>query len=95
MSEGDFTLGSSFQIDDGELDGLTPQRCFVLGYELALVKHLLRTGRRIYRPVHADNKIRIESACVGRDFELAWMAEDTSESWMQLAVESKEEEATG
>jgi len=32
-----FSLMRFFKIDDGELDGLRPQECFVLGYELAQI----------------------------------------------------------
>lgn len=31
MSDENYILLESFQIDDGELDGLSPQECFVLG----------------------------------------------------------------
>jgi hypothetical protein len=38
----EFGMVRSFDIDDGQLDGLRPQEIFVLGYELALV--MQRTG---------------------------------------------------
>jgi Ser/Thr protein kinase RdoA (MazF antagonist) len=86
MSE--FGLKKSFGIDGGELDGLSPQECFVLGYELALVDHLLTTGQSIRQPVHADNRDRIEASCkdAERAFDLKWLPGDESESWLLLEV---------
>lgn len=84
----DFGLIKSFDIDDGELDGASPQECFVLGYELAQIDHLLATDEQISKPVHADNRGRIEAACLDskRPFKLTWCAGDMSESWMLLEV---------
>jgi len=86
MSE--FGLIKSFSIDNGELDGLSAQECFVLGYELAQVDQLLSSGQPIRQPVHADNQCRIESSCrdAGREYKLTWMLGDESESWMLLDV---------
>lgn len=84
MSE--FGLVKSFQIDNGELDGLSVQECFVLGYELAMVDQLLKATAEIRQPVHADNQTRIKSACedAGRIYRLTWLPGDVSESWMLL-----------
>lgn len=83
-----FGLIKSFQIDNGELEGLNEKECFVLGYELAQIDHLLATGELIEKPVHAANRVRIESACrdANRHFELKWSECDPSESWMILVV---------
>lgn len=88
-----FGLIKSFGIDDGELDGLSSQQCFVLGYELAQIDHLLACKDGIRKPVNADNRLRIEAACrdVGRPFRLNWLAGDTSESWMLLEVPPADE----
>lgn len=84
----DFGLVRSFGIDNGELDGLRPKDCFVLGYELACVDMELKTGEAIRRPVHAENKDRIESELTkqGREWTLTWMEGDSSEAWMDLNV---------
>lgn len=84
----DFGLIKSFQIDNGELKGLSRQECFVLGYELALVDELLKSTAQISRTVHAANRERIAAACndAKRPFALTWMEVDPSESWMQLEV---------
>lgn len=86
-----FGLIKSFTIDDGELDGASPQQCFVLGYELSQVDHLLASKREIRQPVHADNRQRIEASCLdsGRPFQLNWMPGDISESWLLLEVPAR------
>lgn len=84
----DFGLVKSFGIDDGELDELSSQQCFVLGYELAQIDHLLEGESEIQKPVHADNRQRIETACqdAGRPHRLNWCEGDVSESWLILEV---------
>ena len=83
-----FGLKKSFDIDDGELDALSSQQCFVLGYELAQIDHLLESGEGIDKPVNADNRQRIEAACreAGRPHQLTWLQGDSSESWLHLQV---------
>lgn len=95
MSE--FGLIKSFQIDNGELDGLRAQECFVLGYELAQVDQLLKATSEIRRPVHAKNKARIESACkdADRPYRLTWMSDDVSESWLLLEVTANGKQLDG
>ena len=85
----DFEMVRSFDIDHGELDGMSPQECFVLGYELASIDARLAAGETILsQPVHAENRERIEKRCLasGRRFLLTWHPDDTSESWMLLSV---------
>lgn len=84
----EFGLVKSFCIDNGELDGLTPQECFVLGYELAQIDAELKAGGAIRKPVHAANRERIEASCLDakRQFALEWLPGDESESWMLLEV---------
>ena len=84
----DFGLIKSFDIDHGELDLLSKQQCFVLGYELAQIDDLLSKSEGIVKMVNADNAPRIEKACqkAGRNYQLNWLQGDQSESWMQLEV---------
>lgn len=91
MSETSFSCDRPFDIDDGQLDGLPPQQCFVLGYELAQIDSLLRSGRAFSKPIHANNAERIEVELKRRDCEYAmeWSAEDRSEAWMQLTVKAR------
>lgn len=86
-----YGLVKSFHIDNGELDGLRDKDCFVLGYELALVDEALKLPPAISRPIHVENRERVEEACrdAGREFRLVWMPGDVSESWLQLDVAPK------
>ena len=83
-----FGLIRPFDIDDGQLDGLSPQECFVLGYELADIDHLLKQPGAIRRPVHSANRDRIKEACdkATRPYRITWMEGDVSEEWMLLEV---------
>lgn len=87
----EFGLVKPFDIDDGQLDGLSPQQCFVLGYELAQIDALLELPHAISRPVHAANRRRIKRSCgdSGRCYSLTWASDDVSESWMQLEVQAE------
>lgn len=84
----EFGLVKSFDIDNGELDGLRPKDCFVLGYELAQIDALLESGVELSRPIHAENRERIDKSCAnaGRQYKISWMPGDSSESWMMLHV---------
>ena len=52
----EFGLIKSFDIDNGELDGFTPQQCFVLGYELCQIDEALKRSDPISKPVHAESE---------------------------------------
>ncbi len=86
MSKKDFGCIRPFDIDNGELDDKTPQECFVLGYELALIDQLIERKKEIDRMVHADNCGRIEAALIkaGRQFAFVWPKDDVSEAWIQI-----------
>lgn len=88
----DFGLIRPFDIDDGKLDGLSPQQCFVLGYELCMIDRLLESGEGFARTIHAENEHRIKFACnkARRYVEMEWMADDASESWMTMTVAPKD-----
>ncbi len=88
MADRDFGMIRPFDIDSGQLDGLTPQQCFVLGYELALVDESLKACGAFERLIHAENKDRITAECdkQGRGYTVVWMQGDSSESWMTLKV---------
>ena len=87
----EFGLVRSFDIDHGQLDHVSRQTAFVLGYELASIDSELKSGRAISRTVHADNRSRIEKACrdSGREYRISWMPGDKSESWLELYVKPK------
>lgn len=87
--EGNYLLLESFNIDDGQLDGLTPQTCFVLGYELSQVSRRAEADRTEWRiPIHAENQSRVATALVKRNRPhlITWMPNDLSEGWLELLV---------
>lgn len=83
-----FGLVKSFNIDDGQLDGLSPQQCFVLGYELSEIDRLLEADAPIQKTINSANRERIAKACQDacREFKLSWFENDPSEGWMMLNV---------
>ena len=84
-----FRIQKSFGIDKGELEGLSPQQVFCLGYELADIDAWLRYDPRPLenKPVHSDNVERIKSALQnsGRKWKLTWLNDD----WLRLDVEGE------
>lgn len=80
----DYELEKPFRIDNGELDEISKQQCFVLGFELAQIDALLQSGEPFKKPVHADNRERIEQFCKaeGVKYRLDWLTDD----WMNLTV---------
>lgn len=91
MSE--FGLIDSFYVDDGELDGLSPANCFVLGCEWSKIIDTIDSDYGQLRfIVHSNNQFRIEKAIEKRNrkYEWTWPANDSSEDWIYLKVYSKE-----
>lgn len=80
----------TFETDNGELDGLTVQECFVLGFELCTIERNLKDSRGFSQKVNSANRDRIAEACTdaGRQFKMTWI-EDQSEAWLQLKVKRK------
>lgn len=83
-----YGLKKSFGIDHGELDGLTVQKVFCLGYELATVDMRADEPEGWEQYVHVENKQRVERSLgdAGRKFTLRFMDGDVSESWLWLKV---------
>jgi hypothetical protein len=91
---GNYVLLESFGIDNGELDEMTPQECFVLGYELSQVSRRAETDRTEFRMlIHAENQARIALALVKRNrpHVITWMRNDLSEGWLEILVYQSEE----
>ena len=86
-----YGLVKSFDIDDGQLDGIPPHQCFVMGYELALIDEALKRPEPIGKPVRIENRQRILKAVkdAGRYCRLTFMQDDVSESWLRLEVPQK------
>lgn len=61
MEENDemFGLVQPFYIDNGELDGLSPQQIFVLGWEFCRIGYLLDKGEPFEQQFHSDNEARV------------------------------------
>lgn len=85
----DFGLVDSFHIDHGELDGLSPQECFVLGVEWSAAYALvLSDGEPTQeRLIHHRNAERLTALCekYGRFCEYI---QDTDE-WGRLFIGTK------
>lgn len=84
----EFGLIRPFDIDHGELDGMSPQEVFVLGYELAQIDHLIEEREPFVRLAHAANLGRIKSECDRHAANLivTWPHDDSSESWVNIEV---------
>lgn len=85
-------LVDSFGIDGNELDGLTPQECFVLGVEWQMTAAQADQPYAFSRPIHLENRDRIEALLKkrGREYRLNYMHGDVSESWLWLEVNGDE-----
>lgn len=84
-----FELCESFQIDNGQLDGFTPQECFVFGWELCRISEWAETKDEEFTVLfHLDNRERIQAALEKRDRAFATKAfhQDSSETWGELTV---------
>lgn len=91
MADAEFKPIHPFDIDHGELGDLSQQECFTLGYELAMVDALFQIGGHFERPIHAQNaeRIRRQAERLGREIDLKWIQDDSSETWMWLTVPAK------
>ena len=83
-----YQLAESFGVDDGELDGVAPATCFVLGYEYHLfderLRDHIRNGCGIATTVHAENCER-----VSRKLEEAGIlasAKEVADGWVEIRV---------
>lgn len=90
MSDDAATIIEPFDVDDGELDGLSPQLCFVLGVEWAMVREALDADRQLGPLwVHAQNVPRLR-AMIRRRRGLILSAAPTSDGWALLILDRQE-----
>lgn len=92
MPDKEFGLEESFNIDDGQLEGMTPQEIFVLGYELGSISiEAEHNAENFHRLAHIDNQSRIEAALAKRErqFEVKFAHDDQSERWFEVYVKPK------
>lgn len=90
MSE--YGLVEPFNIDNGELDGMTPQEVFVAGYQLARISEKAELSDGCFHmPFYVQNWDRIEAALIkrGRRFRMIRSPDDASETWCEVFVERK------
>jgi hypothetical protein len=79
-----FNIMEPFDIDRGELDGLRPQECFVLGVEWQMIAMLADKGKEFKKLMHPKNQARIEALLNRRGLE--YRIEILNENWLQLNV---------
>lgn len=83
---GDYEIMEPFGIDDGELDGISDQQIFCLGYELAQIHALADKGRAFEKPIHRENGKRIVASLMRRGLTFN-IAETEVPEWAHLTVE--------
>ena len=83
--QADFELMEPFDIDHGELDGIDARTVFCLGYEFCQVRNELDAGRGFSRPLHFENRGRIERMCLRRG--RTYLFGDEADGWVPLTVE--------
>lgn len=84
----EFGLVESFQIDDGSLDGLSRQECFVLGYEFLQFCHALNSfSEGNNHLVHIANAGRLAKAAEsrGKKMTVRYLSDDKSEEWCRVS----------
>lgn len=84
-AETSFNLSNRFFIDDGELNGTSPEMAFMLGVEWEMVRQeILANKTEFTRPIHSQNLDRL--------IKLSWSLkhiadhEVLGEGWVQLRV---------
>ena len=85
-------LVDSFDIDNGELDGLTPQMVFCLGVEFEMFRTKLKRGKDFSMDVHTKNAPRLLAMCQRRNrtAKETWIHDDFDE-WRTITVKAKQE----
>lgn len=88
----EFHCKESFSIDEGELDGLSSQKCFVLGYELAMITDHWDAGGVPDKPVHPENRDRLEAAAERRGVGVEFAVYHDDWLWMKTTSPKPERE---
>lgn len=88
-----WTIVQDFCIDHNELEGVSPEKAFILGVEFMQCAIMAKTSYRWKRTIHAENSPRIILMLkeAGHSFSHYFLHEDVSESWVRLVVKSKKE----
>lgn len=87
-----YSLAEPFDIDDGQLDGLTPQEVFCLGVEWQMVRQSLEHGERFERVMHIENRDRVAALLQrhNRKHNFTFMHDDGTEAWVNVTVDERE-----
>lgn len=86
-----YELKESFHIDDGQLDGLSTQECFVLGYEYSQICHKMNIFARVTgQTVHRSNVDRLNKAAEARGHSPLKITEIPDEFYCQISWDIKD-----
>jgi hypothetical protein len=80
-----FDLIEPFDIDGGELSGLSPELCFTLGVEWGKVTSALDAGELGPFPIHAENVARLCAAVLRRGLIVS--SARIRNGWAELIVD--------
>lgn len=72
-----------FGIDDGELADFSRQLCFVLGYELAQIEAGFHIGFVPAKPVHPQNRDRIQRLADSMDIKIEMVVYHDDWLWLK------------
>ena len=88
-----YELVEPFDIDQGELDGVTPQVVFCLGFEFCQFRIKFDGGGPLRETVHTENVSRLKRMCIrrGRKFSaVPCPGAETEWTFLDVADESGE-----
>lgn len=83
-----YILAEPFLIDNGELDGIAPDRAFVLGAEFVVFLAALKAGDPFSAIVHAANGHRLRMAALRRGWKVAAQV-CLPDGWLALQLEPR------
>lgn len=78
-----------FDVDDGELDGLSAALCFALGAEWEMVRSAIGSAEAFGRTIHLENRERISAMLTRhrRKHRVIPLHDDVGESFALLEVD--------
>lgn len=83
-----YTLSDPCDVDNGELAGLSPAECFVLGVEWAyMIRELEAVAGTMTLTIHQQNAPRLREACQRRG--RACKVKTICSTWAELHVGAK------
>ena len=79
----EFKFVESFDVDNGELDDLPRELCFVLGVEWEMIRQKVELRQPFEQPIHSENVKRIEKLCNLREVSYRIIPHD---DWLTLII---------